>query len=114
VEPTGANIVRQSLDAGRPLAATKIDTVADGLAAPFAAELSQAIISHYVDDVILVSDEEIIAAMKLILSRRRCWWNLPVRQRWPVSCRDERGAQPGATRWSFSVAAISTRHGSRP
>jgi threonine dehydratase len=71
VEPTGANIVRQSLDAGRPLAATKIDTVADGLAAPFAAELSQAIISHYVDDFILVSDAEIIAAMKLILSRTK-------------------------------------------
>lgn len=69
VEPYGANIVRQSLDAGRPLAATRIDTIADGLAAPFAGELSQAIIEHYVDDVILVSDEEIINALRLILTR---------------------------------------------
>lgn len=69
VEPTGANIVRRSLDAGRPLAAESITTVADGLAAPFAGNLSQAIIEHYVDDVILVSDEQIIDALKLILHR---------------------------------------------
>lgn len=71
VEPTGANIVRQSLDAGRPLAATKIDTIADGLSAPFAGELSQAMIEHYVDDCILISDEEIIAALRLILTRTK-------------------------------------------
>ena len=69
VEPVGANIVRQSLDAGRPLAAGRIDTIADGLAAPFAGDLSQAVIEHWVDDVILLDDEEIIAAMQLILSR---------------------------------------------
>jgi threonine dehydratase len=69
VEPVGANIVRQSLDAGRPMAASRIDTVADGLAAPFAGELSQAVIERYVDDVILVPDEEIVNALKLILTR---------------------------------------------
>jgi len=69
VEPVGANIVRKSLDAGRPVAADRIDTIADGLAAPFAGELSQAIISHYVDDVILVTDDEITAALRLILGR---------------------------------------------
>jgi threonine dehydratase len=71
VEPTGANIVRQSLDAGRPVSAERIETVADGLAAPFAAELSQAIIAHYVDDMIEVTDDDIIAAMKLILGRAK-------------------------------------------
>jgi threonine dehydratase len=69
VEPIGANIVRKSLDAGQALAADRIDTVADGLAAPFAGELSQAVIEHWVDDVILVPDDEIIAALQLILSR---------------------------------------------
>ena len=69
VEPVGANIVRRSLDAGRPLAAEKIESVADGLTAPFAAELSQAIIAHYVDDVVLVTDAEIIEALQLILDR---------------------------------------------
>lgn len=71
VEPVGANIVRRSLDSGRPEAALKIDTVADGLSAPFAGELSQTIIEHYVDDVILVSDSEIIAALRLILARAK-------------------------------------------
>jgi len=71
VEPIGANVVRQSLDSGRPEAAVRIDTVADGLTAPFAGELSQAIIQHYVDDVILVSDEEIIDALRLILARTK-------------------------------------------
>jgi threonine dehydratase len=71
VEPYGANIVRRSLDAGRPEAAERIDTVADGLAAPFAGELSQAVIAHYVDDVILVSDDEIIRALQLILDRTK-------------------------------------------
>jgi len=71
VEPTGANIVRRSLDSGRPEAAVRIETVADGLSAPFAGELSQAVIQHYVDDVILVSDVEIVAAMRLILARAK-------------------------------------------
>jgi threonine dehydratase len=69
VEPVGANIVRKSLDAGKPEAADRIDTIADGLAAPFAGELSQAVISHYVDDVILVTDDEIRDALQLILGR---------------------------------------------
>jgi threonine dehydratase len=69
IEPVGANIVRRSLDAGRPLAAGKIDSVADGLTAPFAAALSQAMIEHYVDDVVLVPDAEIIDALRLILDR---------------------------------------------
>lgn len=69
VEPEGADIVRRSLDAGRPLRANRVETIADGLAAPFAGELSQAIIGHYVDDVIRVSDMAIIDALRLILDR---------------------------------------------
>ncbi|HYI25606.1 MAG TPA: threonine/serine dehydratase [Thermomicrobiales bacterium] len=69
VEPEGANIVRQSLDAGKPLAAGKIATVADGLAAPFAGDLSQAVIERYVSDVVLVPDSAIVDAMGLILDR---------------------------------------------
>lgn len=69
VEPEGADVVRRSLESGRPETAVHIDTIADGLTAPFAGELSQAIIQHYVDDVVLVSDEEIITALRLILER---------------------------------------------
>jgi threonine dehydratase len=45
--------------------------VADGLCAPFAAPLSQAIIERYVDDVVLVSDDEILNALRLILERTK-------------------------------------------
>lgn len=71
VEPEGANIVKRSLEAGKPLKSGKIETIADGLAAPYAGELTQAIIEHYVDDVVLVSEEEIAQSLRLILGRTK-------------------------------------------
>ncbi len=71
VEPEGANIVKRSLEAGKPLKAEKINTIADGLAAPAAGELTQAIIEHYVDDVVLVTEDEIAQSLKLILGRTK-------------------------------------------
>lgn len=69
VEPEGAPGVWRSLAAGRPITLERIATIADGLAAPFAAELTQSIIERHVDDVVLVADEEIVAALRLILER---------------------------------------------
>ena len=71
VEPVGSNIVKKSLDSGKLEKAHDIHTIADGLAAPFAGELTQAIIRHYVDDVVLVEDSEIVDALKLILARAK-------------------------------------------
>ncbi len=71
VEPEGANIVKRSLESGKPEAAMTISTIADGLAAPFAGELSQAVIVHYVDDVVLVTDDEIVQALRLVLERAK-------------------------------------------
>jgi len=71
VEPEGAPAVTRSLAAGRPVTIEKITTVADGLAAPFGGALSQALIERYVDDVVLVSDEEIMRALRLILERTK-------------------------------------------
>lgn len=71
VEPEGAPTVSLSLGAGKPITLEKIDTVADGLAAPFAGALSQAVIERYVDDVILVNDDEIVDAMRLIIERTK-------------------------------------------
>lgn len=68
VEPEGASLIRRSLDAGICLAETP-HSIADGLATPFTAPLTQSIIAHMVDDVVLVSDEEIIQAMITILER---------------------------------------------
>jgi threonine dehydratase len=71
VEPEGADVVRRSLDAGHPLVMEKVQTVADGLAAPFSAPLTMAVIERYADDVILVTDEEILSALRLILERTK-------------------------------------------
>lgn len=71
VEPEGANIVKRSLESGQIEQAHDIHTIADGLAAPAAGELTQAIIRHYVDDVVLVSEDEIAQANRLILMRQK-------------------------------------------
>ena len=67
VEPTGAAVMRNSLDAGRPVRLESMKTIADGLAAPMAGDLTFPIIQQYVDDVVLVSDEEIAHAMRELL-----------------------------------------------
>jgi threonine dehydratase len=67
VEPTGAAVMRQSLDAGRPVRLESMKTIADGLAAPMAGDVTYPIVKHYVDDVVLVTDDEIMAAMRDIL-----------------------------------------------
>jgi threonine dehydratase len=71
VEPEGAPAVTRSLAAGFPVTIEKITTIADGLSAPFAAPTSQRLIERYVDDVVLVNDEEIIDALKRILERTK-------------------------------------------
>jgi threonine dehydratase len=69
VEPFGADAMWQSLQSGRPERLERLDTIADGLSAPFAGENTLAHISHLVDDVVRVTDEEIIHGMRLLLSR---------------------------------------------
>jgi threonine dehydratase len=46
-------------------------TIADGLAAPFAGRLNLAAVQRYVDEVVLVSDEEIRAGMRMLLERAK-------------------------------------------
>ena len=69
VEPTAATVMRQSVDAGKALRVMPEATIADGLAAPMAGERNFAIVQRYVDDIVLVSDDEIIYAMQMLLSR---------------------------------------------
>ena len=46
-------------------------TIADGLAAPSAGELTYAVVRDEVDRVAPVADEQILQAMRLILERRK-------------------------------------------
>jgi threonine dehydratase len=71
VEPHGAAAMRASLDAGRAVRLEKVDTIADGLAAPMAGALTYEVVRHYVDDVVLVTDEEIASGVRALLSRAK-------------------------------------------
>ena len=63
VEPEGAPGMMQSLAAGHAVHLDRVQTVADGLAAPFAGELPYALVCEWVYAVLPVNDAEILAAM---------------------------------------------------
>lgn len=67
VEPEGAPTMRKSLDAGS-LQQIEPKTVADGLAAPTVAPLTLEAVKRLVDDVVLVTDAEILAALRDLLT----------------------------------------------
>jgi threonine dehydratase len=72
VEPDGADSMHRSLKTGR---AVRLEggpkTIADGLASPMAGEYCFDIVRQLVDEVVLVSDDEIAAAVPLILTRAK-------------------------------------------
>jgi threonine dehydratase len=69
VEPEQAPCVSESLAAGHPVVPSRLDTIADGLAAPYTRPFTLALIQRYVDEVRTVSDAAIIEALKLIAIR---------------------------------------------
>lgn len=69
VEPEGANSMRLSLDAGSPQRVPRLNTVADGLAAPFAGVHNYAHVKTFVDDLLVVPDSDIIAGMRVLMER---------------------------------------------
>jgi threonine dehydratase len=68
VEPEGASAMRQSWDRGEAVRLESVNTIADGLAAPMAGNLNFAITREYLDDVLLVSDAEIVEGMRALLT----------------------------------------------
>lgn len=71
VEPTGAVKMLTSLQAHQALAAETLNTIADGLAAPFAGKHTLEHVEKYVDEVVLVTDDDIKEAMLLIMERSK-------------------------------------------
>jgi len=69
VEPEDACAMSLSLAQGAAVHLDNVNTVADGLAAPFAGEHTLAHVQARVDDIVIVNDDEIVAAMRLILER---------------------------------------------
>ncbi len=70
VEPDGAQTMTLSLRQGSP-AFLDVDTIADGLAAPFAGEHTLAHVRRFVDEVVVVTDSEIVEAMFQIIERAK-------------------------------------------
>ncbi|HEV8376237.1 MAG TPA: threonine/serine dehydratase [Candidatus Polarisedimenticolia bacterium] len=69
VEPEGADTMFRSRQEGKAARIEKTNTIADGLAAPFAGELNFQLVQRYVEDLVRVSDEEILAGMRLLFER---------------------------------------------
>jgi len=66
VEPVDADVMRRSWDAGRPLE-MKPETIADGLASPVAGKLAYEITRELLDDIVTVTNDEMIGALKDLL-----------------------------------------------
>ncbi len=71
VEPEGAAAMRRALDAGHPVPMGPMTTIADALAAPFAGDRPFEIVRKLVEDVVLVSDDEIVEGVRFLASRAR-------------------------------------------
>jgi threonine dehydratase len=71
IEPVGSTAMRSALDAGRPVALDRLDSIADGLGAPSVSVRTLQIVQRLVDDVVLVTDVEIIQAMRFLLERSK-------------------------------------------
>ena len=71
VEPKGAPSMHRSLQAGKAIHLESVNTVADGLAPPMAGTLNHALLAAHAQGVVLVSDEEIIKALRVILERSK-------------------------------------------
>lgn len=64
VEPEGANSMQLSLTEGEPITLSKLDTIADSLASPYAMPYSFSLAQKYVDNIVTVSDDALRLAMR--------------------------------------------------
>jgi len=66
VEPRGADSMHRSFAAGSPQAIESVETIADSLGAPYALPYTFDLCSRFVDDLVLIDDEELREAMRLL------------------------------------------------
>jgi threonine dehydratase len=71
VEPANASDTYQSIAAGKRIEIPAPDTIADGLRSPSPGELTFPIIQKHVEQIVLVSEDEIRAAVKFLLTRMK-------------------------------------------
>jgi threonine dehydratase len=71
VEPELSCAMRTALDAGRPVPAVPGPTIADALRSPVAGTIALEVCSRLVDDIVLVSDDEIREGMRFLYERAK-------------------------------------------
>jgi threonine dehydratase len=69
VEPVGAAGMKRALEANAVVHLEKVETIADGLGAPFVGVHNLEHVQQLVDEVVLVTDDEIAAALRLLMER---------------------------------------------
>jgi threonine dehydratase len=63
VEPVGAAGMHKSMATGAPVRLEQVDTIADSLGAPMALPFGHALCAAYLDDIVLLEDDDICAGM---------------------------------------------------
>lgn len=66
VEPAGADAMSRSLTAGEIVTLDKVTSIADGLAASAPGKLTFELARRYVDEMLIVQDEEMLRAIRLL------------------------------------------------
>jgi threonine dehydratase len=70
VEPEGSDAMRRALEAGEPVSLEPV-SIADGLNAPFAGANTLPIVRDLVDEIVLVSEDEIADATRFLYGRAK-------------------------------------------
>lgn len=68
VEPKGADSMSRSFAAGSPQSIDKVNTIADSLGAPYALPYSFGVAQRFVDEIVLIGDEQMQHAMGLLFA----------------------------------------------
>ena len=71
VEPGSLPSMLRAREAGAPVTISAQATIADGIAVRRAGDLTLPLVSHYVDEIVTVDDEEIASAILLLLEQEK-------------------------------------------
>ena len=71
VEPLNSNVITKSLTSNKPELLSSNNTIADGLAAPFAGNITLKYIKKFVDKVVCVKESEIKNSLKQIIKNEK-------------------------------------------
>lgn len=69
VEPEGADSMRRSFVAGKPMAIERVDTIADSLGAPYATQMTFALCREHLDELVMVNDGQLRAARRTMFEQ---------------------------------------------